>query len=148
MECIELKLQPTFENVTFGTVATLNIAKAYYEFFIGKEGSGMERFIHAVELAVGEACTNSVKHGGDGQNPLKSVRIKFEMDEKSLVIMVCDTNERFDFDSVPRPDARDMPENGLGIHIMKESMDRVSHVHRRGWNIITLEKAIPAEEVP
>lgn len=142
MECI-VKIAATLDQVQFGTIAAANIAKTYSRFLSGKKYAQESYFVNAVELAVGEACTNSVKHQNTGSRSLAEVTIRFHLSDDKLIITVSDRNMPFAFNILPEPDVRTMQESGYGIHIIKKSMDSVSYAHKDGMNVVTMTKRIP-----
>ena len=78
-----------------------------------------------LELAVGEACNNAVKHGREGRTHL--VRIRCNVDPASIEIEV-----RNRYDGTPpkeplgtRPNPTSYTEGGLGVRLMKSLVDDV-----------------------
>lgn len=146
MEEIRLTISATLVQAQLGTIAAAEIAKAYYRQVEGADQQLASTFADAVELAVGEACTNSVKYCPAAQAESCMVLICFELGARELVVRVRDCNPPFDPASTPIPDFEKVPEGGYGIHIMKECMDQVSYERVDGWNVVTLRKSIPEEE--
>lgn len=146
MDCIELKLTATLEQVRLATLAAASIARAYYTVETGKNCPKECHFVNTVELAVGEACTNSAKHCNPNDSEINTIRIGFEIDKTQIAVKIRDTNGPFDYQNIKTPDFALAPESGYGIHIMKSSMDEVSYHHENGWNVITLKKSIPQKE--
>lgn len=145
MEQIEMTFSASLFQAQLGAIAAANIAKAFYQVVAGEESEVGRRFADAVELAVGEACTNSVKYCPPTQTASNKVLLLFEFTEDELIIRIRDCNAPFDFKGVQEPHFADFPEQGYGIHIMKKSMNRVKYEHKGGWNIITMQKKIPEE---
>ncbi len=145
MKCI-VNIIATFEQARYGTIASANIARACFHSLRGEKNNQESQFVNAVELAVGEACTNSVKHQILDEKVAGPVKITFQLGKNVLLISVGDRNPPFAFDQSVPPDVYSLAENGYGIHIMKESMDRVNYRHTQGWNIITMIKKIPQED--
>ncbi len=146
MEQIEMTFSASLFQAQLGTIAAASIAKAFCRVITGAEGEYSNRFADAVELAVGEACTNSVKYCPPLLVATSKVHLIFEFFEKKLTVQIKDCNPPFDFEAIPKPSLIDLPDHGYGIHIMKESMDQVNYRHEDGWNIITMHKRIPEEK--
>jgi anti-sigma regulatory factor (Ser/Thr protein kinase) len=142
MQQIEMTITASLFQAQFATIAVANIAKAFYQEIKvpGTESEGS--FTASVELAVGEACTNSVKYCTPSQAETSKVHILFELHDHELVIRIKDSNPPFDFKDTPEPDYEGLAECGYGIHIMKESMDQVTYRYEDGWNIVTMKKGI------
>ncbi len=146
MEQIEMNISASLFQAQLGTIAASCLAKAFYRVVTGEDAEYSSQFADAVELAVGEACTNAVKYCPPSQAATTKVCLFFEFWDKELIIQIKDCNSPFDFEETPRPSFQDLQEHGYGIHIMKESMDQVNYRHEEGWNIITMCKRIPEEK--
>ncbi len=81
-----------------------------------------------VQMAVDEACTNSIQHAynGDAHGEL---RVCCYLDGRDFVVEVTDYGQTFDPDAVPDPDfASPLEERaigGLGVYLMRRLMDSV-----------------------
>jgi serine/threonine-protein kinase RsbW len=146
MEQIEVHFQASIEEAQLGTIAAANITKAFYEVVTGSSPGNDNRFIAAVELAIGEASTNAAKYCSAMGRNCSKISIYFRFEGKTLEVMIKDHNGVFDFSGVAAPDFDAMPEQGYGIFIMKNMMDEVTYQHVDGWNIITMKKKISTEE--
>jgi len=100
--------------------------------------------VYAIQTAVDEACANIIDHAYGGED-IGDIEISVSEANDSLRIVLRDTGERFDPDSVPEPDL-DSPleirkERGLGIFFMRKLMDKVlfDFSQSRG-NTLTLVK--------
>jgi serine/threonine-protein kinase RsbW len=92
-----------------------------------------------VHLAVEEAVVNimSYSHG-------KSMTIAFHIDRNSIVVAILDDGIPFDPLQVSAPDL-DKPideriPGGLGIFLIRKSMNTVSYEYKDGKNILRMEK--------
>jgi len=142
MEQLELKIPATLEQAQLGAIAAANIAAAYYRIVTGQDPGKDNEFINAVELAVGEACTNSVKHCCSQCPEECRLTVCFELDDRKLMVMIKDCNAPFPFDQAPVPDFEAVPESGYGLYLIKQTMDEVHYLHQDGQNILTLIKTI------
>jgi serine/threonine-protein kinase RsbW len=98
--------------------------------------------VHAVELALAEACTNVLKHSAADDE----YEVSVEVDEIRCIIRVIDTGRGFDAESlVGRPDPS--AEAGRGFEMMQALVDIVELTSRpeRG-TIVHLEKELVLSE--
>jgi serine/threonine-protein kinase RsbW len=102
--------------------------------------------VYQIELAVVEAVNNAIKHAY-GTRAGHPVEVVISVNEKRLQCEICDRGETLPFlqkgqvlDFDPR-NKRDLPEGGMGLHIMEQVMDEVTyHVRDDGWNCLILSK--------
>jgi serine/threonine-protein kinase RsbW len=143
---LELRFFPTLDNAQAATIGARQIAAALLETVNGKTVEGRDAFLSAVELATGEACTNSVKYHPVKGTDVPYVSVIFTLDESKLAISVSDGNDAFTLPA-KSPDFDTVPDHGYGIYVMKEVMDGVVYRRENGRNIITMEKNILLAEV-
>lgn len=81
-----------------------------------------------IALAVDEASTNVIKHayrGGDD----KEITVNVKYDNSKIVVTISDTGKGFKPESLDELDASEflkkMKKGGLGIHLIKSTMDEV-----------------------
>lgn len=84
----------------------------------------------------GEAFANVVIHGGPGPG---EIEIEVEPHDDHLTIRITDGGRPFDLSTVPSPRLEQLPESGLGIHIIRSWMDDVSYQPGEK-NVLTLTK--------
>ncbi len=79
--------------------------------------------IEDIKVALSEACSNAIMHGGCdvGDNFL----VQFMMEKASLTISVSDFGKGYDKNSIQEPKPGELNEGGLGIFIIKSLMDDV-----------------------
>lgn len=87
--------------------------------------------LNRIELAVDEACSNIIQHAYAGQAAgLIRVRVQSEA-RRRIVITLVDTGRPFDPSDVPQHDPKaeldvdDMKVGGLGLYLMRQTMDDV-----------------------
>ncbi len=97
---------------------------------------------NVIYLAVEEIFTNMVKY-----NPEASSKILLELnrkDNKATVSLTDDESQPFDLTKAKVYDLEqslsDRPIGKLGLHLVKEMMDKVDYSHKNGTTIITLVK--------
>jgi len=87
-----------------------------------------ERQIYDIQMAVDEACTNSMEHAYNG-DPTGEVTICCYAEDDDMVIKITDFGAQFDATLIPPPDfSRPLEERrvgGLGIYLMTRLMDSV-----------------------
>jgi len=88
-----------------------------------REAGLSESALHDVRLAVGEALTNALKHAV--RPGLDKIRVRCMTCPSAFVVEVTDQGAGFNPDSVSIPEAASLQAGGLGIHLMRSSMDEV-----------------------
>ena len=91
---------------------------------------GADRDVIAdVILAADEAATNVIVHGYQDRPGI--IEIELSRSEDAIVITLRDESTTFDPTSVPPPDVTqpldERPLGGMGIHLMRQLMDEVTH---------------------
>lgn len=99
--------------------------------------------IYDILLATTEAITNIILHGYKDKNGLIELEVKQE--GNSVTVYIRDEAPRFDPTQIPTPDLNQPLENrpvgGMGIHLMRQFMDRVLYRERpQGGNELLLVK--------
>jgi len=103
--------------------------------------------VEDVKLAVGEACTNAVKHGVRGD---ARVSIRCTISPRELEIEVCNAVGA----EIPKPVGAEVPdptrldEGGLGLFLMKKLMDTVEVSCEGGFATVKMTKRISRPEPP
>ncbi len=106
-----------------------------------------------ISLAVDEALSNVIRHGYNrsfdkpiwlGISPLKADDdsiggIRIQIDDEAKQVDPCKMKGR---------DLQDVKPGGLGLHIISEVMDEVSHDRRseKGMRMVMIKRAIKSEE--
>ena len=141
---IVLTFTPTIEEAQLGAIAATNVAAAYFEMVVGTVPGPNNAFIDALEMALGEACSNTVKHRSATALAAPQVRVLFTLEGEQLAIQIEDGNTAFDFANILPPDFDAAPEDGYGIFLMKSCMDEVHYLRRGEHNVLLLKKLISA----
>jgi serine/threonine-protein kinase RsbW len=96
-------------------------------------------FIHGVELAVHEACTNIIKHAYAGQSGRIEIVMAIGGDPQRVMVETFDSGRSFDLESVKAPDLDAVQERGYGIFLMRQLMDEVTYranSQRNRWQLV------------
>ena len=105
-----------------------------------------ERGIYHVQMAVDEACANVIYHAYDyeGQGVIE---LCCERRDRDFVVTITDYGHPFDPSDVPAPDVTaaldDRREGGLGLFLMQQLMDTVTHEFYAHANVLTMVKRLP-----
>ena len=100
----------------------------------------------AVCVAIEEVFVNIAHYAyGDGEGNM-SLGIGFDEESRTITFRVADRGIPFDPLQKPDPDitlaVEDRPIGGLGIFIVKKTMDSVHYSYENGKNILTMIKKI------
>jgi serine/threonine-protein kinase RsbW len=87
--------------------------------------------IYQIELAVDEACANVVRHAYRGIDvPHPEILVTVRTRKNGIEISIADRGKGFDPDKLPTPDMdeylKKMKPGGLGVHLIKSLMDKVT----------------------
>jgi len=102
--------------------------------------------VFAVELAVGEAVTNIIRHAYDNQ-PGHEIHLSLTIDDTKFSLRILDFGRKFDPAKQPPPDLDAPREGGYGIYLMKKVMDEViydttTHPHGTQLDLIKYRATI------
>jgi anti-sigma regulatory factor (Ser/Thr protein kinase) len=101
--------------------------------------------VAAVHLALDEIVVNVIRYGHDdgGEHPILVV---LTLDRPALTIRVEDDGRPFNPLEAPAPDLtlslEERPIGGLGIHMVKMSMDEVAYRRDGDRNVLTMTKRV------
>lgn len=101
-------------------------------------------FDEEVVSAFGEAFNNIAIHGYKGRPP-GDVEIEMHLTNDRLVIRLIDYGLSFDINAVKEPDLAALPENGLGIFIIKSFMDAVAYTPGQP-NVLSMTKYLTGDD--
>ncbi|OPY52816.1 MAG: serine-protein kinase RsbW [Methanosaeta sp. PtaU1.Bin112] len=100
------------------------------------------RDILGVQLAVEEACTNVDRYAYSGKDG--TIHIVARVNGDRLELIIEDHGTPFDPTAhavvLSQSDAKDRPVGGLGIHLIRCYVDRMSFEYKDGMNVLTLVK--------
>lgn len=101
-----------------------------------------------LNIAIEELLTNTISYGFSDARPHEiGVTLAREGDE--IVAELSDDAQPYDPLQAPPPDLdsaiEDRRVGGLGVHLVKTMMDKVTYAYRDGRNHVTLRKRIAAD---
>ncbi len=92
-----------------------------------------------LKAAVTEAAANAVAHG----SPLgerNHIRVSFNLSPDALIVDVADQGPGFDPQAVERPDLDLLDASGLGLHLIRNSVDRVEFFRDHAGMLVRMTK--------
>ena len=100
-----------------------------------------------LDVAIDEIFGNIARYAYKLETGPATVRVDVEDDPLCVVVTFIDQGMPYDPVSAVIPDttrlpARERPIGGLGLTIVKKTMDDISYCHRNGQNILTIRKRI------
>ncbi len=107
-----------------------------------QKGLGQDTVFRA-NLAVEELVLNAMVHGGASSAAPPRMDVAMALGPDGLTIEVGDNGPAFNplEDAPPAPDigpGQELSIGGLGIHLVKNMVDRMSYRRVEGWNRITM----------
>ncbi len=106
-----------------------------------------ERIKVQVDVAIDEIFSNIAHYAYRPETGPATVKVEVEEDPLCVVISFIDQGTPYDPLAEERPDTTRLPKaerpiGGLGLFVVKKTMDDVSYVYRDGQNILTIRKKI------
>lgn len=100
---------------------------------------------HAIDLALTECVTNVISYAFC-PDAVETVEVRLSWNGSQVEAEIIDAGRAFDPLKHPSVDIsvplEDKPIGGLGIHLMRRLMDRVSYVREGGKNRLTMTKFV------
>ena len=133
-------LELTIEN----DLAQLAVVRSEVESFAKRENLSHEVGF-AAKLALEELLTNTISYGY-GDKSVQLIEIRLEVRGDQLIVRIVDDGLAFDPRTAKEPNTesslKDRAIGGLGVHLVKNLMDRVEYRHKDGKNHVTLRKRL------
>ena len=133
----ELKIEATPQN--------LDSVIQFVDEQLEEYGCGMKQQM-AIDLAVEELFVNIAHYAYNPDTGYASVLVDVIKDPLSVEITFIDNGKPYDPLAKSDPDTslsvEDRPIGGMGIFIVKKSMDLVNYEYKDGKNILTIKKNI------
>ena len=133
----ELDIEATLEN--------LDKVMAFVDEELEAVGCSMKAQMQ-IDIAVEEVYVNIAHYAYNPTVGGVTIRVMIEKDPLSVVLTFIDEGKPYDPLAKEDPDvtlaAEDRQIGGLGIFMVKKSMDNVSYEYNQGRNILTLKKGL------
>lgn len=133
----ELTLEAKIDNIPAVT--------EFVEQILSEMGCPMKAQIQ-IDVAVDELFTNISQYAYKPGTGSATVRVEKEADPAAAVITFIDQGRPYDPLKHEDPDitlsAEERPVGGLGIFMVKKTMDEVSYKYENGQNMLTVKKII------
>lgn len=98
----------------------------------------------AIDVAVEELFVNIASYAYDQEIGVAVVQVEMLDDPLSIEITFIDNGKQYDPLAKPDPDitlaAKERKKGGLGIYMVKNSMDDMRYEYKEGKNILTIKK--------
>jgi anti-sigma regulatory factor (Ser/Thr protein kinase) len=100
-----------------------------------------------IDVAIDEIFSNIARYAYSEKEGTATVRVDVEKEPLSIIITFSDHGEPFDPLSKETPNtiglpARKRPIGGLGLFMVRKTMDAVSYSYEKGQNILKIRKKI------
>lgn len=99
-----------------------------------------------IDIALDEIFSNIVHYAYEDKVGKATIRIGQSEDKKEIIIQFIDSGVPYNPLLKEDPDvnlsAEERKVGGLGIYIVKQSMDKVEYEHKNNQNILTIKKVI------
>ena len=96
-----------------------------------------------ITLAVDELVTNTIGYGFDDDGE-RRIDIALRIESETLSVEIADDGKAFDPLQVPEPDfsapLEERARSGLGIYLVRKTMDTVTYRREKGRNVVTLTR--------
>lgn len=136
----ELTIEATPENV--------DKAIEFVDEMLEKYGCGMKEQM-AIDVAVDELFANIAHYAYNPETGYATVKVEVVEDPLSVEITFVDNGKPYDPLAKADPDTTQSIEDreigGMGILIVKKSMDAVDYEYKDGKNILTIKKNFSAD---
>ena len=133
----EMTFKATLENIGHVT--------AFVEAALEEAGCGMKPLMQ-INVAMDELFANVARYAYPEKEGEATVRFDVEEETRTAVITLIDRGIPFNPLEVKEPDTTSpgdqRPIGGLGIFLVRKTMDAVEYRHEDGFNILTIRKKI------
>ncbi|MBQ8006211.1 MAG: ATP-binding protein [Lachnospiraceae bacterium] len=125
------------------SVSNLDDVLAFVDARLEEAGCGMKEQMQ-IDVAVEEIYVNIAHYAYVPQTCMAKISVDIDTDKRQIVVEFRDSGMEFDPLAKPDPDttlsAQERQIGGLGIYMVKKSMDDVTYTRSDGQNILTLYK--------
>ena len=125
------------------SVSNLDDVLAFVDARLEEAGCGMKTQMQ-IDVAVEEIYVNIASYAYVSGKGMATIAIDIDKDKKQIIIEFRDSGMEFDPLAKPDPDttlsAQERQIGGLGIYMVKKSMDDMTYTRSDGQNFLTLYK--------
>jgi len=125
------------------SVSNLDDVLAFVDACLEEAGCGMKTQMQ-IDVAVEEIYVNIAHYAYAPQTGTAKISVDIDTDKRQIVVEFRDSGMEFDPLAKPDPDttlsAQERQIGGLGIYMVKKSMDDMTYTRSDGQNILTLYK--------
>jgi anti-sigma regulatory factor (Ser/Thr protein kinase) len=82
--------------------------------------------IESILVALGEACTNAIRHAYANE-PHHTIQVTYEEDDEKIVLKIRDYGKKFDASQIKKPKLPPERGGGLGLYFMQTIMDKMRY---------------------
>ena len=110
---------------------------------LAKKMNCCDESLDCLVMAINEACMNIMQHAYN-QRQDEEIIIEFWKDNEEMVIKIFDFAAAVDIESIKSRDLEDIRPGGLGVHLIKQSMDCVEykHISNEKGNVLEMRKQL------
>ena len=137
--------KPVKEMTVDATVENIPAVTAFVEAELDRlDCPGKARM--QIDVAIDEIASNIAQYAYEDKTGSLTVRFAFEEDTRTVTLTFLDKGMPYNPLEKTDPDvslaAEDRPTGGLGIFLVKKTMDQVAYAYKFNQNILTLQKKI------
>lgn len=138
--------QPAVELWLPATRSSLGLIRETLRTFLRQQVGLSDTELEIILLAVQEASTNVVRHAYAQCDDVGRIQVRAELDPYLLRVAVADEGPGYDFEGADSPDFDHPREGGFGLHLMRQTMSKVSYLTSGRQNVLLMEKTIHVAE--
>lgn len=113
----------TFEHTADSEASMISVLRERIS-EVAIEAGARDEMLCDIKIAIGEALTNAYKHGSPNKG-VDKIRVRCTVTPKALVVEIHDQGTPFDPDAVSEPTPAQLRDHGMGIYLMRQTMDLV-----------------------
>ncbi len=123
--------------------ADLSALAKIADFLAEELNASGDEIVFAMQLAVDEACSNTILYGYPG-GEAGTITVTCTVDDYAVHVTITDDGVAFNPLNAPAPlldiPAEERPIGGLGIHFIRTVTDSVTYARKDEKNVLSMEK--------
>ncbi|MCL5671740.1 MAG: anti-sigma factor antagonist [Acidobacteria bacterium] len=136
----------TFERVVSSDPAMISVLREQIS-EAAVEAGARDETLCDILIAVGEALTNAYKHGSPKKRT-NTIQMRCTTTPKAVVVEIRDQGMPFDPDAVGVPNPKRPRDHGMGIYLMRQTMDSVEFACNCPGNSVRMIKWLQPRPEP